>query len=902
MTTDTHSHPGGLFHLVTWSIDNAKTVARITLIITLLMCGFLPFAKIDVDPENMLSADEPARVFHNELKAKMNINDMIVIGVTNPNNPHGVFQPESLNRILTLSEYIQTLSWDDEENPGQKAGVVTYNILTPNKVDAIDAQEPGVIRFERLMSAPIDSQTQADAIRDKAASNPFLAGTMISNDKKSLTLYLPITSKSVSAQLYDLLNDKIAQMQSENPGGEVFHITGLPLAEDVFGIDMFIQMAISAPLAMLFIFALIMYFFRNALVGASALVVAMVSVLVTMGAFVASGNTIHIMSSMIAIFLMPIAVLDAIHILSMFFDKYQQSKDRVATLKEVMGSLFVPMLNTSLTSAAGFFSLYLAPIPPIQVFGLFVGFGILLAWFLSITLIPAYIMLLNPARLENFGTAHHEVNEDFLSRLLKGIAHTSYNWAKSLVLLIVVILIGSYYGIKSIEVNDNPMKWLHPEHPIRVADEFINDNFGGNYVIYLALSKQHQSGDIEHINTALNQQLAGLESSPGVTEFKALMQQAKADSKSAGEYLATLWQFVNGKIAAAPVDSGSNMEDELADIFADDSAATQSEPWPALQQSLSELRSKQELFKDPQMLHYVEKLQQHMGKMALVGKSNALPDLVKKLNQELHDANPDYYTIPDTAAGVSEALIAFENSHEPFRLWHSVTQDYTLTNLWFQVKSGDNQDINTVVAAIEQYLQDNPPPQPLDQAFFGKSYINTIWQSKMVAGMTDALLGSMVVVLLMMIMLFRSIVWGLISMIPLSVTIAMIYGVIGLMGKDYDMPVAVLSALALGLSVDFAIHFISHGQGLVKQHGCWKIAMEKLFQEPARAIFRNIIIIAIGFTPLLLAALVPYQTVGMLMASIMLVSGFATLLILPAIFKLLESLLFGKATTAAKKS
>jgi hypothetical protein len=221
-----------------------------------------------------------------------------------------------------------------------------------------------------------------------------------------------------------------------------------------------------------------------------------------------------------------------------------------------------------------------------------------------------------------------------------------------------------------------------------------------------------------------------------------------------------------------------------------------------------------------------------------------------------------------------------------------------LVYLTFLTKKQDNavaaisQDINKVVDTVNQYIASNPPPVALDHNFFGLSFINTVWQQKMVSGMSDALIGSMIVVLIMMVLLFRSLTWGLVSMIPLSVTMAMIYGVIGLLGKDYDMPVAVLSALALGLSVDFAIHFITHAKEQVEQSGSWKAAMEGLFQEPAGAIYRNIVIIAVGFTPLLLAALVPYQTVGMLMASIMLVSGFATLLILPAVIKLAEPILF----------
>jgi predicted RND superfamily exporter protein len=133
---------------------------------------------------------------------------------------------------------------------------------------------------------------------------------------------------------------------------------------------------------------------------------------------------------------------------------------------------------------------------------------------------------------------------------------------------------------------------------------------------------------------------------------------------------------------------------------------------------------------------------------------------------------------------------------------------------------------------------------------------------------------------------------GLLSMLPLSVTIAFIYGFIGLVGKDYDMPVAVLSALTLGLSIDFAIHFLQRSRSLREKTGDWGIAVDEVFQEPARAISRNAIVISVGFLPLLFAPLVPYRTVGFFLATIMAVSWLATLLILAALVTVLQPILF----------
>src|SRR5690606_39198394 len=124
---------------------------------------------------------------------------------------------------------------------------------------------------------------------------PFLHGTLISEDGKAVALYIPISSKDLSYTVARHLTEKIATFE----GDDEFHITGLPVAEDTFGVEMFIQMAISAPLAMVVIFLLMLFFFRKLVIIVSPMIVAVLSVFFTMGLLIVTGNTIHIMSSMI---------------------------------------------------------------------------------------------------------------------------------------------------------------------------------------------------------------------------------------------------------------------------------------------------------------------------------------------------------------------------------------------------------------------------------------------------------------------------------------------------------------------------------------------------------------------------------------------------------------------------
>jgi hypothetical protein len=193
---------------------------------------------------------------------------------------------------------------------------------------------------------------------------------------------------------------------------------------------------------------------------------------------------------------------------------------------------------------------------------------------------------------------------------------------------------------------------------------------------------------------------------------------------------------------------------------------------------------------------------------------------------------------------------------------------------------------------VRDYMAENPAPSRVKSGWAGLTYINVIWQNKMVAGMLMNFLGSFIIVLIMMVFLFRSPIRGLVSMIPLTITIVFIYSLLGFVGKDYDMPVAVLSALTLGLSVDFAIHFIQRAREVLAEKKTWELTAVEMFGEPGRAIMRNALVISIGFLPLLAAPLVPYKTVGVFMFLIMITSSVGTLVILPAIISAIPRLMF----------
>ncbi|MFQ5635490.1 MAG: RND family transporter [Gammaproteobacteria bacterium] len=820
-------------------------VYALTLLLVVLLGAQIARIEIDTDPENMLPADQPDRVFHNLVEARFGLHDAIVVGIVNETHPAGIFNARSLSALHSLSRSILELD-----------GVITPDLMSLSESDNITQGEGGAIRFDYMMRSAPATDEQALQIREMVERLPLLDNTLVSGDGKAAAVYVPIESKDLSYPL----SREIERLAVGIGGDDAYYITGLPVAEDTFGVEMFIQMGISAPLAGLMIFLLMWYFFRSWRLVIAPMIVAMVTVISIMGLLIGLGFTVHIMSSMIPIFLMPIAVVDSVHIMSEFTDRYDPKLGAECVIREVVGQLFTPMLFTSLTSAVGFLSLMVTPIPPVQIFGAFVAIGILLAFLLTIVFIPAYVVRMKPASFAHPAGAAADAGDagSPLASALRVMGRFAFSRSKFVGAITVMVMAVSIAGVTRIQINDNPVRWFKEDHRIRVADRILNRHFAGTYDAFLVLD--FDAGNVfGDRHDGMMRDLDAVDDAGGDTRaLRAMIAAADAD-ESIDELITA--------IDDALFEADGPVADRLRSLL-DHAEAAQSEA---------------RYFQRPEALEVIEGLRAALATNGRVGKTNALPDVVKVVNRELRGGSPADYRLPASAAGVAQTLLQYQSSHRPGDLWHLVTPDYRSAAIWLQLRSGDNQDMSRVIDTVDEYLAVQPLPAGLQARWAGKTFINVVWQDAMVQGMVWSLLGAFVAVFVMMVLLFRSFRFGLVAMLPLSTTILAVYGLIGWIGKDYDMPIAVLSSLTLGLSVDFAIHFLQRMRALVGETGSFESAARLAFEDPARAIARNAIVIALGFTPLFFAPLVPYITVGAFMASIMAISGAATLQLLPAL-------------------
>ncbi|MCW5198132.1 MMPL family transporter [Desulfobulbus sp. F3] len=216
-----------------------------------------------------------------------------------------------------------------------------------------------------------------------------------------------------------------------------------------------------------------------------------------------------------------------------------------------------------------------------------------------------------------------------------------------------------------------------------------------------------------------------------------------------------------------------------------------------------------------------------------------------------------------------------------------MSQDRTKANIWIQLHSSDSKSMERLVKNAEQYLTSNPPPVELKHEWAGQTYLSMTWQQKLLDNLLEPLPVSGLAVCALLMILFLSPAWGLAAMVPLAFTLAILPGGIGLMGKNCDMPFAV-SFLLLALAADSAIHSLRHARMIMARGSDWAEVVRGMFDEPARAVMRNVVIVTMGFSPLLLASVMPYQMAGIFLVGIMLCSGFATLWLLPSLMTVMK--------------
>jgi len=143
---------------------------------------------------------------------------------------------------------------------------------------------------------------------------------------------------------------------------------------------------------------------------------------------------------------------------------------------------------------------------------------------------------------------------------------------------------------------------------------------------------------------------------------------------------------------------------------------------------------------------------------------------------------------------------------------------------------------------------------------------------------------ALVLIFLMLLLTFRSIGAALAGLLPVAITILAIMGMLAMTGFNLNIMTATLSAIAIGVGVDYSIHLISGIYYFRRQQKNWMEAVDSALKSVSGPVLANAFGLAIGLSALFFSPLLIHTHVASVMWVAMIVSSLAALFLIPIFY------------------
>jgi len=282
---------------------------------------------------------------------------------------------------------------------------------------------------------------------------------------------------------------------------------------------------------------------------------------------------------------------------------------------------------------------------------------------------------------------------------------------------------------------------------------------------------------------------------------------------------------------------------------------------------------------DPAVLDEIVALQDFLQEKG-VRKTVSIADLVKEMNQKFHADDAAHYTIPDTPRLVSQLLFFF--SLQGGSLGNMALSDFSAGELMgLYSMEGSAKQMN-LVHEVQTYL-DSHFAGSTKARMVGPTLVQSSLYSQIAKSQIMSLVTSIIAAGLIVSMLMGSFIAGLISLIPLLLTVVINFGVMAYSGTPLNMATLMVSSIAIGIGIDYAIHLISRFRREVLAGKPMDNALQSTIQTTGRGIAYNAIALALGFIILLVSSFKGTNSFGLLIAMTMVISALSAFTVIPAI-------------------
>lgn len=453
--------------VIRWSIAHPRLVIGGSVLFSLGLAALLPLLTIEVDFKGFLASDDPAVIALERAERRYGAQEILVVVVEATG---GVFNASTLAKIHSLEARIDALSGVDE-------------VIGPTSAQIITADEQ-LLHVSAAAEQPPDTLEAIALLRQRLQGSPRLADLVVtpSGDAAAIVVRL-----DPDASRMDIAGE-VARLAEEFATPEVIQVAGLPAMHRAMSQSIFRDIYVLVPAVLLVLAAVLLWGFRNARVLLVSMPIVGMSVIWALAAMAIARQPFTPFALALPVMTMAIGIADAIHVLGRFREEVRREPDVHRAVTRTMEEMAGPVIMTSLTTAAGFLSLATSLIEAQRMFGLFVAFAVLVAMGLSLTFLPAMLVLLPPM------TRRAAAAGQRFGRLLAAAGGGIYRARYALLILGVGASIVCLLAVPRIRVETVPQAFLGNSHPVVRAMDAVDRHFGGSLQIAVELDTGRSEG------------------------------------------------------------------------------------------------------------------------------------------------------------------------------------------------------------------------------------------------------------------------------------------------------------------------------------------------------------------------------------------------------------------------
>lgn len=284
--------------------------------------------------------------------------------------------------------------------------------------------------------------------------------------------------------------------------------------------------------------------------------------------------------------------------------------------------------------------------------------------------------------------------------------------------------------------------------------------------------------------------------------------------------------------------------------------------------------------KDPKIMNKIDQTEHALAQMDEIGTTLSIARVLHQMSRALNDSSDSYYDkIPDSHDGIAQYFELYSMSGDPddFNKLVDFTQSHAIITA--RINKTSTSVLSEVVKRIEKMVKGDPDVLLVG----GFGVVLSELAEAVVEGQLLSLLSSIIVVAILIMLLFRSFNAGIISAVPLTFSIIVLFGLMGVFGIELNIVTALLSSIMIGVGVDYTIHFLWRYREERRAGLDAVSAVRKTLTTTGRGITFNALAVIIGFVALFFSTFLPVRFFGFLVVVSILACLIGALVLVPAL-------------------